>query len=295
MVSWRIGCHQYNELFVSQGDYTDPSEHHIDFKQWSVQKLGDEPIQHTRTFTFQPRWELSYPLKSILAVFAHPDDETFRPGGTLALLARRGVRVQVLTATRGGAGSCGKPPLCTTEELPSVREQELRCACAALGIDPPIILDYKDGCLAETNPDTIVAEIMSVVDDLRPQIILTFGSDGLSGHPDHIAIGQFTSEAYHHATSVKALYTLAIPESISEKLAMLQIRAVPDKAITLTVDISAVWEEKMKAIQCHLTQLSSSPITRAPLERQRLFLGTEFFVLAGKRSGRDILAELESN
>ncbi len=136
---------------------------------------------------------------------------------------------------------------------------------------------------------------MSVVDDLRPQIILTFGSDGLSGHPDHIAIGQFTSEAYHHATSVKALYTLAIPKSISEKLAMLQIRAVPDKAITLTVDISAVWEEKMKAIQCHLTQLSSSPITHAPLERQRLFLGTEFFVLAGKRSGRDILAELESN
>ena len=57
--------------------------------------------------------------RCLLAVFAHPDDETFRPGGTLALLARGGVRVQVLTATRGEAGSCGDPPLCTPEELPS--------------------------------------------------------------------------------------------------------------------------------------------------------------------------------
>lgn len=69
---------------------------------------------------------------SLLAVFAHPDDETFRCGGTLALLAQRGVRVQVLTATRGQAGSCGAPPLCAPEELPAVRENELRCACAAL-------------------------------------------------------------------------------------------------------------------------------------------------------------------
>ena len=73
-------------------------------------------------------------MPSLLAVFAHPDDETFRPGGTLALLARRGVEVHVLTATRGEAGSCGDPPLCSPEELPAVRESELRCACAALGL-----------------------------------------------------------------------------------------------------------------------------------------------------------------
>jgi len=78
---------------------------------------------------------------SLLAVFAHPDDESFRPGGTLALLARRGARVQVLTATRGGAGSCGNPPLCAPEELPALREAELRCACKALNLLPPILLD----------------------------------------------------------------------------------------------------------------------------------------------------------
>ena len=83
--------------------------------------------------------------QSLLAIFAHPDDETFRSGGTLALLAPRGVHVQVLTATRRQAGSCGEPPLCTPAELPNIREKELGCACAALGIEPPILLNYEDG------------------------------------------------------------------------------------------------------------------------------------------------------
>ena len=73
-----------------------------------------------------------------LAVFAHPDDETFRAGGTLALLVQAGVQVQVVTATRGEAGSCGDLPLCVPEDLPALRERELRCACQDLGIEPPI-------------------------------------------------------------------------------------------------------------------------------------------------------------
>ena len=100
---------------------------------------------------------------ALLAVFAHPDDETFRCGGTLALLARRGVRVHLLTATRGEVGSCGDPPLCRPEELPAVRERELHCAYAALGIEPPRILDYRDGHLNEVNPEELIAEILGVV------------------------------------------------------------------------------------------------------------------------------------
>jgi len=65
-------------------------------------------------------------------------NESFRAGGTLARLARRGVHVYLLTVTRGEAGSCGDPLLCTLEELPAEREAELHCACAALGIEPPI-------------------------------------------------------------------------------------------------------------------------------------------------------------
>ncbi len=215
----------------------------------------------------------------LLAVFAHPDDETFRPGGTLALLAKQGIRVVVLTFTRGQAGSCGNPPLCTRQELPAVRERELRCACSSLGIQPPILLDYHDGQLAEADPETLIAEILAIVRELHPQIMLSFGADGLSGHPDHIAIGLAAAEAFRRAEDVAALYTLAVPRSLAETLGMQQIHAVPDKAITLAVDVSSVWQAKMSAIRCHRTQLGESPILDAPEARQRLFLGMEHFCL----------------
>ena len=210
------------------------------------------------------------------------------------MLARRGVRVHVLTATRGQAGSCGEPPLCSPDELPAVRERELRCACAALGIEPPRLLDYPDGCLSEIDPETIVAEILTMVDEVHPQVMLAFGPDGISGHPDHIAIGQCAAEAFRRAEGVNALYILAVPLSLAEKLGMTQIRAVPDEVITLAVDISETWAAKLAAIHCHATQLSSSPITRASLERQRSFLGREYFVRAAARGRDDVLSELEA-
>ena len=230
----------------------------------------------------------------LLAVFAHPDDETFRPGGTLALLARRGVRVHVLTATRGGAGICGEPPLCTPEELPAVRERELRCACAALGLEPPRLLDYEDGRLAEADPEVVIADILAAVEVVRPQVILSFGPDGISGHLDHLAIGEFTAQAFCRAKNVVALYTMAVPRSLAERLEMRQVRPVPDEAITLAVDVSEAWDVKQAAIRCHATQLGASLITCAPLERQRLFLGTEHFVRAMSRGGWDFFSELEA-
>jgi LmbE family N-acetylglucosaminyl deacetylase len=217
---------------------------------------------------------------NLLAVFAHPDDETFRCGGTLALLAQRGVRVQVLTATRGQAGSRGDPPLCTPEELAAVREAELRCVCAALGIQPPILLDYQDGQLSEADREELGAQISQVLNEIRPQVILSFGPDGLSGHSDHIVMGQCAAEAFRRAGWGAVLYTLAVPQSLATQLGMTQIHAVPDETIALSVDISAVWEAKMSAIRCHRTQLGEVPILGMPEAKQRLFLGVEHFCLS---------------
>ena len=218
-----------------------------------------------------------------LAVFSHPDDETFRPGGTLALLTRQGVQVVVLTFTRGQAGSCGEPPLCTPQELPVVRESELRSACATLGIEPPHLLDYADGHLQEADPETMIAHIMTVVNEIKPQVLLSFGPDGLSGHPDYIAVGQWAVEAFRHAESVAALYTVAVPQSLAQKLHMHLVHSVPDEAIALTVDISSVWESKLTAMRCHATQISSTPMMSSPAERQRLFFGREYFLRAAIR------------
>jgi LmbE family N-acetylglucosaminyl deacetylase len=221
---------------------------------------------------------------SCLAVFAHPDDETFRPGGTLALLARKGVRVHVLTVTRGQAGSRGDPPLCEAKDLPAVRERELRCACAALGIRPPRVLDYEDGRLREANPETVTADILAYMAKVHPQVVVTFGEDGLSGHPDHITIGQCTAQAYAAREQVAALYTLAVPRSLAEQLEMRQVHAVPDELIALRVDISPAWEPKHVAMACHATQRSSTPLLSASEAGQRLFFGREFFVLAACRT-----------
>jgi len=230
---------------------------------------------------------------ALLAVFAHPDDETFRPGGTLALLARRGVKVHVLTLTHGEAGSCGEPALCTPDELPIVRERELRCACAALGIQPPRLLDYPDGHLTEADPERVIAEILAVVRQVHPQVLLSFGPDGLSGHPDHILVGQWAAEVFHRSEDVAARYTLAVPQSLATRLGMKQVHPVPDETIALSVDVSSVWETKLAAMGCHATQWSSSPMLSAPAERQRLFFGHEHFVRAAmRRSADDFLPEV---
>jgi len=223
----------------------------------------------------------------LLAVFAHPDDETFRCGGTLALLAQRGVRVWVLCATRGEAGVPGLDP----EQAGRVRQAELECACRALGIETPRFLDYRDGTLAQVDEEQAVEQVMQNVRELRPQVLLTWPPDGISGHPDHVAISRWTGEAFRRLGSSGrrgtettagpvALYHLVVPRSLAEALEMNHLHTVPDEAVTLAVDVSSVWEIKMTAIRCHRTQSGGSPILSAPEERQRLFLGTEHFRLA---------------
>jgi LmbE family N-acetylglucosaminyl deacetylase len=113
--------------------------------------------------------------------------------------------------------------------------------------------------------------------------MLSFGPDGLSGHPDHLAIGRCAAKAYGRAEEVAALYTVAVPDSLARRLGMGRVRPVPDDSIALTVDVSRAWEAKLAAIRCHATQFSSSPMMRAPVEKQRLFFGTEYFVQAAQR------------
>ena len=232
----------------------------------------------------------------LLAVFAHPDDESFRCGGTLALLARRGIQVQIITATRGEGGSCGEPPLCRMGELGRVREQELRCACAALGIAPPIFLDYSDGNLAAVNEKMAMARIIKEIKRLRPQVLLSWPSDGLSGHPDHVAVSRWTTLAFQDAGIGKkgttAIYHLAMPRSVATKLDLTKLHSIPDEEISITVDVTEVWEQKMAAIYCHRTQIGGSPILAACDEKKRVFFGKEYFKRAVGNVNKDFLQGL---
>lgn len=215
---------------------------------------------------------------SLLAVFAHPDDETFRAGGMLTMLAHRGVRVQIVTATRGEAGFSGETDSPNPGELATIRENELRCACHVLKIEPPIILDYADGYLSMCDSGDLCFDLLFIIEKFQPQVMLSFGPDGLSGHLDHIVIGRSVDKVcLKHQKSV-ALYHMAVPFSIKQSLGMDKIIQVPDEQISLSLDVNAVWDIKMKAVHCHASQLSSSPILSQSLERQRIFLGTEHYV-----------------
>jgi len=145
----------------------------------------------------------------LLAVFAHPDDESFGVGGTLARYAAEGVDVHLVCATHGEEGSVGDPPLCRQEELGALREGELRAACSVLGVRTLRFLGCVDGRLDACPRSAVVGEVVAAIRELRPQVVITFGPDGISGHPDHVAIGRAATEAV-----VAAADPTAYPEQL---------------------------------------------------------------------------------
>src|SRR4029434_7633737 len=136
--------------------------------------------------------------RCILGVFAHPDDETSCAGGTFSRYAHAGVEVYVATATRGEQGKLGTHGQeVTREDLPRVREAELRTVLQMYGARPPIFLGYRDREVSHANADELTAKIAAVMAAPPPDVVITFGLMGLSGHPDHVAVHRATVVAFH--------------------------------------------------------------------------------------------------
>src|SRR5579859_1195049 len=132
----------------------------------------------------------------LMCVLAHPDDESLGTGGILAKYAAAGVETYLVTATRGERGWTGAPQdYPGPAALGQIREGELHAAAAVLGLREVRFLDYIDGDLDQADPREAIARIAGHLRRVRPQIVVTFGPDGAYGHPDHIAICQFTSAA----------------------------------------------------------------------------------------------------
>ena len=120
----------------------------------------------------------------LLAVFAHPDDETFLAGGTLAKYAAEGFEVFLLCATRGQLGQKGEYNDLNPTEFSLLRQRELESACRALGIHQPLFLDCADQHLGKDCWDSATREIVQAIRRIRPDVVITFGPDGISGHPE---------------------------------------------------------------------------------------------------------------
>jgi LmbE family N-acetylglucosaminyl deacetylase len=152
-----------------------------------------------------------YQGMTILAVLAHPDDETFGMGGTLALYAQKGVSVHLICATRGEVGDVEPHFMEGYESIGELREHELRCAAEILGLSGVHFLDYRDSgmpgspdnehpqALAAAPLDEVAAKVTGYIRELQPQVVLTFDPIGGYRHPDHIAIHNATVQAFHAA------------------------------------------------------------------------------------------------
>ncbi|MCA9896212.1 MAG: PIG-L family deacetylase, partial [Anaerolineae bacterium] len=137
----------------------------------------------------------------ILAAFAHPDDECFCSGGTLARYTASGAEAMVISATKGDAGQIHDSYRTTRQTLGHTREEELKAACAALGVQHVRCLDYPDGGLSKVDMEKLVKDLLAVLHDFQPDVVLTFGHDGGYGHPDHVAISYATEEAVRRFNS----------------------------------------------------------------------------------------------
>jgi len=198
---------------------------------------------------------------NVLAYFAHPDDETMLCGGTLALLARQGAQVTLLCATRGEGGETGEPPLCTREELGALREAELRCAAAALGLARVDLLDYVDPTVGPDNTlfpfcedeETLARQVVDEYLRVEAQALFSHGSNGEYGHPAHrlchhsvLRALDLLRAAGHHPLFYTA--QAAYPEHPLPRL-----MNVDDPAYLL-LDCTAVLPQKTQAALCHHTQ-----------------------------------------
>jgi LmbE family N-acetylglucosaminyl deacetylase len=133
--------------------------------------------------------------RRLLGVFAHPDDEVFCAGGTMAQAAEAGAEVMIVSATRGERGQIRDPAAATRGTLGAVREDELRAAAAGLGVQHVQVLDYADGTLPH-HRSSLGAVIADVMRQFHPDTVITFGADGGYGHPDHVAISGLATEAF---------------------------------------------------------------------------------------------------
>ena len=275
---------------------------------------------------------------SVLAAFAHPDDEGFGCGGTLAMLAARGARATLVCATNGDVGEISDPALATPETLAQVRQEELRRSMAVTGVADLRFLGYRDSgmpgtadnnhpnSLNQAEPGRVVGQLVHVIREVRPEVVITQDPTGVYGHPDHLAVYQHTTRAFSLAGDAtyqeqiapglqpwapRLLYYACFPRSIGRRIwqqmrdagitppfASMDVESLgsPDEAVTTVLNVSEFVDTKIASLNCHRTQMDpNGPFAQLPPEMMREFMSTEYFTLdlpEGADKAADLLANL---
>ncbi len=208
-------------------------------------------------------------LGTVLGVFAHPDDEAYLAGGLMATAIDAGRRVVCVTATRGELGFPDDDPR-PIEERMAVRESELAACLGVLGVGEHLWLDHPDGGCAAVDDGEAADRLAALIDEVRPDTVLTFGPEGQTYHEDHIAVSRWTTLACRRADhDPRLLYAVMTPEwigAIGELLPMDELMMVPDiEPPTTAAEDLSLWfvaegpilERKVQALECQASQVTS--------------------------------------
>ncbi len=246
---------------------------------------------------------------TVLVVIAHPDDEALGISGTMARLVDEGDAVTIVCATRGEAGEISDPALATPETLGEVREQELRDAMRDLGVEDVRFLDYRDSGMAGTpendhaeslyqaEPLQVAMGLTAIMQEVNPDVIITWDASGGYGHPDHVRVHETVVEAFgsYQMRSGRPvrLYYMALPMHLFQEMAAeLQEQGVEwgnesirDRAmqlerppVTTVIDVGPYIEQKRRAMACHRSQLPpESPWEKVSEALRRQLVGAEYF------------------
>lgn len=237
------------------------------------------------------------PRRTVLAVFAHPDDESLMCGGTLARLSDAGVRVVLMCATRGEQGSTSDPALVPDGDLGSVRVRELGEAAAILGISDVIALDHGDGDVRWHNVAEFHRDIVSAIEQYRPEAVITFAENGLYWHLDHIGVYERTLTAVQSlGDAAPPLYYVTMPQGLFRDVveAAHAKRGAPlDSSFwgiepdafgettmpaSFVIDVRDWVSRKLAALRSHRTQLGiRHPLVWLDEADARRWLGFEYF------------------
>jgi LmbE family N-acetylglucosaminyl deacetylase len=230
----------------------------------------------------------------LVGVFAHPDDDVYSIGGSLALERDR-LDVTIVFCTSGDAGPIWIEGV-GRDELGAVREREQAASMEALGVDADVrFLRHPDYHLPDVPFEPLVGQVASVFREVRPDVVVTFGPDGWSGHHDHVRAGEAADAAFARVRadlgSGARLLHVGTPASVvdrfeaqlrdagdpdREERSLLAIRGVPDGDVAVAVDTRPVRDRKLAAIEAHRTQIGE--LERVPAELRWIVLDTEWFV-----------------
>jgi LmbE family N-acetylglucosaminyl deacetylase len=205
-----------------------------------------------------------------MCITAHPDDEAGSFGGTLRIYADRGVETSVVCLTPGQAGS-HRGGAANDQESSELRKKEFDASCAILRVAKPVVLDYADGQLYRQELNRVVYELVSHVRKFRPQVVLTYGSDGgVTGHPDHAMAGIFGTLAFQWAGRSNR-YTDQFDSALQAYRAQKLYYSTADFVLpgrqqvtfapaTAAIEIGAVLETKIAAFKAHTSQQPLWPV-----------------------------------